>query len=168
MPPKGALERLGIARGDIVIDVGAGSGFFSLPASEVVGSEGEVFAVDIQPEAIAIIERKRIARGRQNLHVVLSSEASLNLPNGFGSLALLYTVLHEVDDKATMLRNLHRALRDGGRIAIVEFSENASFGPQRSERIGEKEMRSLLREAGFINIIIKKWSMSHYAATAYK
>jgi ubiquinone/menaquinone biosynthesis C-methylase UbiE len=168
MPPRGTLERLGVVKGDIVIDVGAGSGYLSLPASEMVGSEGQVFAVDIQSEAIAIIERKRVERGRENLHVVLSSEETLGLPDGVGSLGFMYTVLHEVEDKATMLRNLYRALKGGGRIAIVEFGKGAVFGPPSSERISEAEMLSLLGKAGFRKAVTKKWSSSHYIATAIK
>jgi precorrin-6B methylase 2 len=74
MPPKRTLERLGLVEGDTLIDLGAGSGYFSLPASEMVGSAGEVFAVDIQPQAIAIIERKRAGLGRRNLRAIQSSE----------------------------------------------------------------------------------------------
>jgi FkbM family methyltransferase len=73
MPSKRTLKRFGVAKGDIVIDVGAGSGYFSLPAAEMVGAEGEVFAIDIQPEAITLIERKCLERGRKNLRAILSS-----------------------------------------------------------------------------------------------
>lgn len=168
MPPKGTLERLGVVKGDTVIDIGAGSGYFSLPASEMVGSEGEVFAVDIQPEAIAIIEGKRMAEGRENLHAVLSSDESLGLPDGIGTLAFMYTVLHEVDDKVAMLRNLYRVLKPGGRIAIVEFGGGAVFGPPSSVRIGEEETLALLREAGFSEAVSRRWSMSRYVAMAIK
>jgi ubiquinone/menaquinone biosynthesis C-methylase UbiE len=167
-PPKRTLARLGVKAGDVVIDLGAGSGFFALPASEMVGGEGKVFAVDIEPEAIAIIERKRLERGRKNLRAILSSEEGLGLEDGVGSLALMYTVFHEVGDKARMLGDLRRALRPGGRIAIVEFRGGASFGPPRSERIGEEEMLSLLTEAGFTNAEIRPWSPSLYAAKALK
>jgi uncharacterized protein with PhoU and TrkA domain len=67
-----------------------------------------------------------------------------------------------------MLRNLYRALKDGGRIAIVEFGKGAVFGPPSSERINEEEMLVLLGEAGFSKATIKKWSRSHYIATAVK
>ncbi len=168
MPPKRALRRLGVAVGDVVIDVGAGAGYFSLPASEMVGSTGEVFAVDIEPKAIALIERRRLERGRKNLRTILSTEASLGLPDGVGTVALMYTVLHEVEDKAGMLRSLHRALRSGGRIAVIEFGKGATFGPPARERIGEAEMRTLLEGAGFAKVAIGRWSSALYAATAVK
>jgi ubiquinone/menaquinone biosynthesis C-methylase UbiE len=168
LPARRTLEHLGVMKGDIVIDVGAGSGYFSIPASETVGDEGEVFAVDIQSEAIAIIERKRIEKSRANLHTVLSSETGLGLQDGIATLAFMYTVLHEVEDKAAMLRDLYRALKSGGRIAIVEFGKGALFGPPSSERISEKSMIALLGGAGFKKASIKGWGPSHYAATAVK
>jgi len=168
MPPKRTLRRLGVAEGDVVIDVGAGSGYFSLPASELVGSKGEVFAVDIEPAAVALIERKGLERGRKNLRAILSTEASLGLPDGAATLALMSAVLHEVGDKAGMLRSLYRALKAGGRIAVVEFGSAAIFGPPRSERIGEVEMRALLEGAGFAGVAIRRLNSALYAATAVK
>jgi len=168
MPPKRTLRRLGLAEGDIVIDVGAGSGYFSLPASEMVGSKGEVFAVDIAPEAVALIERRRLELGRRNLRAILSTEASLGLPDGAGTLALMSVVLHEVEDKRGMLRSLHRALKAGGRIAVLEFGSAAIFGPPRSVRIGEGEMRVLLEDAGFAGVAVKRLNSALYAATAMK
>lgn len=168
MPPKRTLRRLGLAEGDVVIDVGAGSGYFSLPASVMVGGKGEVLAVDIAPEAVALIERRRLELGRRNLRAILSTEASLGLPDGAGTLALMCMVLHEVGDKRDMLRSLHRALRAGGRIAVLEFGSAAIFGPPRSERIGEGEMRALLEGAGFAKVAIRRWNSALYAATGMK
>jgi ubiquinone/menaquinone biosynthesis C-methylase UbiE len=168
MPPKRTLRRLGVVEGDVVIDVGAGSGYFSLPASEMVGSEGEVLAVDIAPEAVALIERRRLELGRGNLRAILSTEASLGLPDGAGTLALMCVVLHEVEDKRGMLWSLNRALKAGGRIAVLEFGGAAIFGPPRSERIGRREMLALLQDSGFTKIAIRRWSSLLYAATALK
>jgi ubiquinone/menaquinone biosynthesis C-methylase UbiE len=167
-PPKAALRRLGVGPGDTVIDIGAGSGFFALPASELVGSGGAVLAVDIAPEAVAIIEAKRLALGRVNLSAVLSSEASLGIPDEVGTFALLYTVFHEVGDRAGMLAAIFRALKREGRIAIEEFGARAAFGPPRRERIGEEEMLALLAGAGFAEAAVRRWGGSMYAATAVK
>jgi FkbM family methyltransferase len=167
MPAKRTLRRIGLAAGDVIIDVGAGSGYFALPASRMVGRQGEVIAVDIAPEAIALIERKKREQGRSNVRTVLATGDSLGLPESIGSLAFLHTVLHEVDDKAVMLRALHRALRSRGRIAVVEFGGRSIFGPPRCERIGEAEMLALLTEAGFTEPAIQRWG-ALYAAIASK
>lgn len=168
MPPRKALSRLGLKSGDCLIDIGAGSGYFALPASDVVGSSGRVFAVDIQPEAIEILERKKKEGNRENLHPILSSDQDLGLGDGSGNLAIMYTVLHEVPDRSTMLSLIYKALASGGSIAIVEFSGKALFGPAPEERIGEEEMLNLLGKAGFKNPAIESWSALHYLARAYK
>jgi len=167
-PPKRTLVELGIAKGDRFIDIGAGSGFFALPACELVGTTGEVFAVDIQPAAIAILERKRKEQRRDNLSPVLSNEDSLNLPDGVGNFAFMYTVLHEVEDKPAMLMNLFRALSPGGKIAIVEFREKACIGPPPQEKIKETEMLKLLASAGFHDATLGRRGLLHYVAIANK
>lgn len=166
MPPKRSLERFGLAKGDIVLDLGAGSGFFSFPASEMVGERGLVYALDIAPEAIAIIERKRAERGTKNLRAILTKDAGLGIPDKVGTIALMITVLHEVEDKRAILRRLCECLKPGGRIAILEFRGRAFFGPPDSERIGEAEMRELLGFAGFTDIESEPWSPLFYLAKA--
>jgi ubiquinone/menaquinone biosynthesis C-methylase UbiE len=167
-PPKRTLRHLGVGSGDIVIDIGAGSGYFSLPAAELVGSGGRVYAVDVAPEAVALIARKARDRGISGLETVLSSGAETGLPPATGSFALMYTVLHEVGDKLGMLRSIHAALKTGGRIAIVEFGKNAVFGPPPSERIGENELLSILTQAGFSRPVLEHLGRTFYLATAVK
>jgi 16S rRNA C1402 N4-methylase RsmH len=78
-------------------------------------------------------------------------------------------VLHEVENKKEMLANIHAALKEGGRIAIIEFKRNVrSFGPPNHERIGEDELKKLLEEAGFTDISIQSLRRSTYLATAVK
>jgi ubiquinone/menaquinone biosynthesis C-methylase UbiE len=166
--PRSALRRLGVGSGDRVIDIGAGSGFFSLPAALLVGSEGEVLAVDIAPEAVALIEKKRLEKGVGNLRALLSTEASLGLPAGRGTFALMFKVFHEVDDKAAMLKELYGALKPGGRIAIVEFNRGTAFGPPLEVRVPRERARALLEGAGFVGASTERWSGSLYVARAVK
>ncbi len=166
MPAMRTLERLGVQKGDVVIDIGAGSGYLALPACGMVGGAGQVLAVDIAPEAIEIIEHKGLVQGRKNLRTVLSTERDPGLPAGLGSLAIMFTVLHEVEDKAAMLRAIHASLRKGGRIAIVEFRGALFFGPPRSVLIAKDAMLSLLAEAGFHDAAIRPRNAMFYLATA--
>lgn len=166
MPARRTLERFGIAQGDVVIDVGAGSGYFSEAAARIVGPGGRVIAVDVAPEAIALIERKRAETGLGNLQAFLASGADLGVEDGAATVVFFHTVLHEVEDKPRMLDACYRALAAGGRILIVEFRAGAPFGPPRSERIGEEKMRSLLADAGFSHIAITPASWWSYRALA--
>ncbi len=142
-------------------------GFFAFPASEKVGESGFVYALDIEPEAIAIIERKILERGTHNLRAILTRDADLGLSKEVGTIALMVTVLHEVEDKVAMLRRLRECLKPGGRIAILEFSDRALFGPPRSERISEIEARDLLAKSGFEDAGVERWGSSFYLAKAH-
>jgi ubiquinone/menaquinone biosynthesis C-methylase UbiE len=109
LPPRKILEGLGLKRGDFFLDIGAGSGHFAVPASEIVGPEGQVLAVDAEPAAIELLSRKKKSLGLDNLRVRLSEAGELGAPAGAASLALLSLVLHEIEDRAGALASIARA-----------------------------------------------------------
>jgi len=166
LPPAPLLARLGLREGDVLLDVGAGSGHFSFPAAELVGEKGRVHAIDIEPKAIELLSEKRDRRGAANVDIHLSSDSALGVPEATGSFALLFTVLHEAEDKKGLLLLIRRALSRGGRIAIVEFRKAFVPGPPPSERISEDEMRGLLEASGFSGIRSEKLNFALYASFA--
>jgi ubiquinone/menaquinone biosynthesis C-methylase UbiE len=169
MPPRRILKRIGLARGDILLDIGAGSGFFSFPAADIVGPEGFVYAIDIESAAVLLLDGKREALGASNIEARLSTNEDLGMAPGSGTVALLCTVLHEVEDKAAMLLSINRALRNGGTLAVVEFKKGALIpGPRDSERIGKEEMRGLFEAAGYGNAKIEDLNAWFYLAAAKK
>jgi len=150
LPPRRTLGRLGLKQGDTFLDIGAGSGFFALPAARIVGDDGRVLAVDVAPEAVELIKRKKEAAGLGNVEAVLSEAGDLASLRGVATLAFMSLVLHEIEDKAGTLGSIRRALADGGRIAIIEFRKSPLvLGPPAGERIGRPEMAALLHGAGF-------------------
>jgi ubiquinone/menaquinone biosynthesis C-methylase UbiE len=169
LPPRRILERIGLARGDILLDIGAGSGFFSFPAADIVGPGGFVYAIDIASAAVELLDGKRKALGASNVEARLSMNEDLGMEPGSGTVALLCTVLHEVEDKAAMLLSINRALRNGGTLAVVEFRKGALIpGPRDSERIGKEEMRGLFEAAGYGNAKIEDLNAWFYLAAAKK
>jgi ubiquinone/menaquinone biosynthesis C-methylase UbiE len=115
------LEMLEVSPGDVVADVGAGSGYFSFPLAERVGPEGEVLAVDIQPEMLEIIERRAAKQGVTNVHTVLGGADDPKLPQGEVDLALLVDVYHEMSHPWEMVDGIVRGLRPGGLLVLVEY-----------------------------------------------
>jgi ubiquinone/menaquinone biosynthesis C-methylase UbiE len=168
-PPKRMLTKIGLMAGDVLLDIGAGSGYYAFPASDVVGEKGRVIAIDSEPVMIGELTNKTKEFGKKNVQVVQSREDDLGVPPGAGSIALLSTVLHEVDDKKKMLRLIKNALNEQGRIAIIEFRKGALiFGPPNNERIGKEEIKQLLNESGYRNIKIINISIFLYLTAAEK
>jgi len=126
------LRQLEIERGMRVVDLGCGSGRLTLPAARIVGSEGEVLAVDLQPAMLAMVERRAAAEGLQNVRTVQAAAGSGALPAGRFDLALLSFVLGEIpaDRRPAAIQEIAAALRLGGRLAVVE----GIFDPHRQSR----------------------------------
>jgi len=126
------LRQLGIERGMRVVDLGCGPGRLTLPVARIVGSAGEVLAVDLQPAMLAIVERRAAAEGIQNVSTMEAAAGSGALPAGHFDLALLSFVLGEVpaDRRPAAIQEIAAALRPGGRLAVVE----GIFDPHRQSR----------------------------------
>jgi ubiquinone/menaquinone biosynthesis C-methylase UbiE len=115
-----------------VVDLGCGPGRLTLPVARIVGSEGQVLAVDLQPAMLAIVERRAAAEGLQNISTMEAAAGSGALPAGRFDLALLSFVLGEIpaDRRPAAIQEIAAALRPGGRLAVVE----GIFDPHRQSR----------------------------------
>ena len=112
-----ALKDVGIEPGMSVLDFGCGIGRYSLSAAEAVGSHGVVYAVDVHPLAIKMVEKKAAKARLENIHAV-RSDCATGLAAESVDIVLLYDALHDVEDKRAVLRELHRVLRPRGDIVV--------------------------------------------------
>ena len=115
------LEQLGLRPGDVVADLGCGSGYHTRRIAPRVGPEGRVYAVDIQPEMLAILRRGLEAEGIENVTPILATETDPRLPEGSLDWILLVDVYHELQQPEPVLDAMRRALAPDGRVALVEF-----------------------------------------------
>ncbi len=119
--PDQVVAALRLKPGDVVADIGAGTGYFTRRLARVVGETGRVYAVDIQPEMLELLKRDLTARGLHNVVPVLGETADPKLPAAAVDLILMVDVYHEFDHPYEMLQKLTSALKPGGRIAFVEY-----------------------------------------------
>lgn len=155
LPPEEILNGLGLKTGEAFLDIGAGTGYFTFPASDIVGGNGSVISADISEEMTVELSKRVSASGRKNIRVVLSGECSFEVPARSVDLAFMSNVLHEADDKPRMLAAIKEVLKENGRIGIVEWNGiPGPHGPPLSERIRKEELNDLLVEAGFNEIRI--------------
>jgi ubiquinone/menaquinone biosynthesis C-methylase UbiE len=119
--PKKLLEALQLKPGDVVADIGAGSGYHTMRMAEAVGPKGKVYAVDIQKEMLAIIRERMQREKRENIEPILGTETDPKLPEGAVDLILLVDVYHEFSQPYEMTEAMVKALKPGGRLVFVEF-----------------------------------------------
>jgi ubiquinone/menaquinone biosynthesis C-methylase UbiE len=143
-PPE-TLRRAGLKPGDVFLDVGAGTGLFTFEAARQTGAAA--YAVEISGEMLRTLAEKKQAAGLENLRIVEGIE---NAPDGEADLAMLSTVLHELREPDGVLQHIRRALKPGGRLAVIEFHDHPTpMGPPPFIRLSEARVRDILTGAGF-------------------
>ena len=115
------VKSLPLRAGMVAADIGAGTGYFTRRIAKIVGAGGRVFAVDIQPEMVAILTNEMGTLKLTNVTPVLGSITNPALPAASVELALMVDVYHEFSHPFEMIEQLHRALRPGGQLVFVEF-----------------------------------------------
>src|SRR5262245_39438876 len=119
--PDEIIRTMGLRNGDVVADLGAGTGYFTRRLAKAVAPSGRVYAVDIQPEMLELLEKNAAKAGLTNVTAVLGTEDDPKLPEGALDWILLVDVYHEFQQPAPMLRKMRSALKSTGRVALVEY-----------------------------------------------
>jgi ubiquinone/menaquinone biosynthesis C-methylase UbiE len=115
------LANLGVKRGMIICDMGCGNGFYALQLAKMVGDEGKVYGVDIQPEMLVFLQQRAAAENVTNIEPILGTLTDPKLPKGKIDLILLVDVYHEFSNPELMLAAMREALAPEGLCALVEF-----------------------------------------------
>ena len=119
------VNALNIKPGMTVCDLGCGNGYHTLTMAKLVGETGSVYAVDIQPEMLDMLEERRKEAGTPAgiIKPILSTQTDSKLPEGAIDLLLLVDVYHEFSHPAEMLAEIRKCLKPDGQVALVEYRE---------------------------------------------
>jgi ubiquinone/menaquinone biosynthesis C-methylase UbiE len=118
--PDQVVEQMKLKPTDVVADVGAGTGYFTFRIAPVV-KQGKVYAVDLQPEMLAIIEKRKQQLKAGNVVALRSTETDAKLPENSVDVALMVDVYHEFSFPREMMESLVKALKPGGRVVQIEY-----------------------------------------------
>ncbi len=147
--PERVVDSLRLAPDDVVADIGAGTGYFAFRLAERV-PEGGVYAVDIQPEMLDIIDARAEAEGFDNVEAVQGQIDDPNLPEESVDVALIVDAYHEFSHPREMMEGLVRALRPGGRVVLIEYrGEDPSVPIKPLHKMTEAQVR---RELGAVGL----------------
>lgn len=149
LKPYEVLEKLGLRAGDMVADIGSGSGLFSRPMARAVSPGGKVYAVDVDRELLEHVARTSREEGIDNLVAVLGHEDSPGLAPGTIDLAFICDTLHHIRNRESYLINLRRVLKPGGRVAIIDFTDGWPASHQ-SMKFGLEDLDRWAGQAGLL------------------
>jgi ubiquinone/menaquinone biosynthesis C-methylase UbiE len=149
MPPEPILALAQVQPGETAVDLGAGTGYWTEPLAKLVGPQGRVFAVDVEPVMLEELRGLVRERGLSNVEVVQSEETAVPLEAGIADLVLLGFVLHEPADPLAFLQEVVRLLEPDGRVLVLDWQDRPTeHGPPLEQRISQEEARALLGAAG--------------------
>ena len=120
--PEEVMNVLRLRAGSAVADVGCGRGYFTYRLANRVGPQGEVFAVDIQPELIDELRHQALSKWLVQVKAVLGAPDDPHLPAHALDAILVVHAYHEMRDYDAMLESFYRALKPGGLLGIIDFS----------------------------------------------
>jgi ubiquinone/menaquinone biosynthesis C-methylase UbiE len=148
--PERVIAALGLKPGDIVADLGAGSGYFTVRLARVVSPGGKVYAVDIDRQLLGYIERRAKEEHLQNIQPILADPHDPKLPPSSVDLIFICDTLHHISDRPRYYPFLARALNPGGRLVNIDFQKQPlPVGPPVEMKISKRAMIEEARPAGF-------------------
>lgn len=165
LPPSVILGQLGFSAGDCLVDIGCGSGFFARAALEIAGPLGRVIGVDLEPAMLDAVRSFYPDAIPENLELLAAGGDEIPLPDGCADLVLLANVLHEAVDQQLFVSEAARLVKDGGRLAVIEFyPDGPEQGPPREIRIPPERVHSCFIEAGLKPRPLLRINARQYAA----
>lgn len=145
-------DAIQIKPGERIADVGAGTGLYTLIFAEKTGPAGVVYAVDIAPRFLTLINQRAEDLGYSNIVSVLSREDSITLPPASVDVVFICDTYHYFEHPAAIMKTVFEALKPGGRVFIVDYklAEGATPPPdKRQVRFGEAGMIKEVTSFGF-------------------
>ena len=135
----------GVAAGHTVVDYGCGPGYFTLAAARVVGPEGMVYAVDLEPRMVELVRRRADQAGLSNVAAVASDGTRADLPDGIADAIICVQIMHYADGRrgqAAVAGDLHRLLKPDGRVLVAQWK------PKRATGLSYDDLCGILSGAG--------------------
>jgi arsenite methyltransferase len=146
--PEKVVEKLTIAPGSRIADIGAGGWYFTWYLAGATGPSGKVYAVEIDETALAIIKKEMASRGITNVMPIRAEPQNAKLPEAV-DLVFSCDTYHHMDERVTYFRSLVQSLKANGRIAILDFHSHGFFSSLLGHGTAKEEVQREMGTAGY-------------------
>jgi arsenite methyltransferase len=151
LKPAEIIQKIGLAPGNVVADIGSGSGLFTRPMARAVAPGGRVYAVDIDKDLLGHVAETAAKEGIANITTVLAPDDSPSLPPDSLDVALICDTLHHIARRQIYLVNLKKCLKPTGRLVVIDFSDGWPAGHE-SLHFSLSELDGWMDSAGYAKV----------------
>lgn len=145
--PHEVIQVLALKPDAIVADIGAGTGYFSVRFAHML-PQGRVYGVDTEPAMVKHLAERALRAGLKNVTAVAARSGDPRLPEK-ADLIVLVDTYHHVEGRERYFRNLQKALKPGGRVAVIDFRMDSPVGPPKRTRVAPDTVKAELQRAGY-------------------
>lgn len=148
--PSKMREQLQVKPGMVICDMGCGNGYHTMPLAEMVGANGKIFAVDVQPEMIEMLRQNITRKELKNIEPIVGLYHDPKLPPNTCDMILLVDVYHEFSHPVQMLAGMRAALKPDGLLVLVEFRAEDDTVPIKTEhKMSKAQIHKEMNANGF-------------------
>ena len=151
-PRENIVEEIGLKPGSFVLDFGCGPGGYVPATSKVIGEAGKLYALDINPAAIAVVQKLVTKNGLKNVHVIQSS-GDTHLPSKSLDTVLLFDVFHGLENQNAVLAEIYRVLKPHG---VLAFSDHHLSEDEIIAQITDSGLFELQRKGEYIYLFVRQ------------
>lgn len=168
IPPEILISQMPIEKHHTLLDIGAGSGFFTIPMAE--STSNKVYAMDPDLRMLKVIEDKAKEKGITNIELIQDYLENLSIENESIDFAMASLILHELSSLSNALSKIYEVLKPGGHLLCLEYEKNDLVveGPPMAIRISSDELERTLTSIGFKLVKKTKINEAIYTILAVK
>jgi ubiquinone/menaquinone biosynthesis C-methylase UbiE len=145
--PDRVIAALNLKREQIVADIGAGTGYFSVRLAKSETAP-KVYAADIEPSMVSYLRERAAKEGLTNVTAIQAAADQPNLPEPV-DLILIVDTYHHIGDREAYFRRLAKSIKPGGRLVIIDFKSDSPEGPPKEFRFPLEQFKSEMGKAGY-------------------
>jgi len=162
--PDAVIRELRLAPDDVVADLGAGTGYFSVRLARAV-PKGRVLAIDNEQSMLDFTRKRAEQDGVKNIETLLATESDPKLPAGV-DVVLIVDTYHHLSERVAYFERVRTKLADGGRVVVVDFKMGKlPVGPPDDHKIARETIESEMKQAGYS--LCRSWDGLPYQHTLF-